>query len=56
MENCRGEMTAGENTLAEIKIQRSILQGDALSTLSCVIDMMPLNHIHQEMHGRLQTQ
>ena len=39
------EMTAGERSIAEIKIKRGIFQGDALSPLLFIIVMMPLNHI-----------
>ena len=39
------ELTAGWKSLAESKIQRGILQGDALSRLLYIIAMMPLNHI-----------
>ena len=34
-----------EKALAEIKIQRGIFRGDALSPLLFIIAMMPLNHI-----------
>ena len=40
----RVELTEGERSLAETKIQRGI-QGDALSPLLFIIAMMPLNHI-----------
>ena len=39
------EFTAGVKSLVELKIQRGIFQGDALSPLLFVIAMMPLNHI-----------
>ena len=39
------ELTAGRRSLAEIKIQRGVFQGDALSPLLFIIAMMPLNHI-----------
>ena len=39
------EMTAGVQSLAGVKIQRGIFQGDALSPLQFVIAMMPNNHI-----------
>ena len=39
------ELTTGGQSLAEVKIQRGIFQGDALSPLLFVIAMMPLNHI-----------
>ena len=38
-------MTAGGKSLAEVKIQRGIFQGDAPSPLLFVIAMMSLNHI-----------
>ena len=37
MENCKVEVAAGGKTLAEVKIQWSIFQGDALSLLVFVI-------------------
>ena len=45
MKNYRVEMTAERKCLAEVKIQRGIFQGDALSPLLFIIAMMPLNHI-----------
>ena len=45
MKNWRIELTAGEKSLAETKIQRGIFQGDALSPLPFIIAMMPLNYI-----------
>ena len=45
MENWRIELIPGELTLAEIKIQRSIFQGDSLSSLLFIIEMMPLKYI-----------
>ena len=41
----RVEMTAGVKSLAEVKIQRDIFRGDALSPLPFVIAKMPLNRI-----------
>ena len=38
------ELTAGERSLAEAKIQRDIFQGDALSPLQFIIAMMPLKY------------
>ena len=48
METWRVELTAGEKSLAEAKIQKGIFQVDALSPLLFVIAMMPLNHIHRK--------
>ena len=45
MKTCRVELTTGEESLAEVKIQRGIFQLDALPPLLFVIAMMPLNHI-----------
>ena len=41
----RVELSAAGKSLAEVKIQRGILQGDALSPLLFLIAMMPLNLI-----------
>ena len=51
MENWRVEMTAGRKSLAEVKIQRVILQRDALLPLLFVIAMMPHNHISRKCTG-----
>ena len=45
MQTWRVELTAGGESLAEVKIQRGIFQGDALSPFLFVIAMIPLNHI-----------
>ena len=45
MKTWRMELTVGGRSFAEIKIQREIFQGDALSPLLFIIAMMPLNHI-----------
>ena len=45
MKTWRVELTARGRSLVEIKIQRRIFQGDALSPLLFIIAMMPLNHI-----------
>ena len=45
MQTWREKLTVRGKSLAEVKIQRGIFQGDALSLLLFVIAMMPLNHI-----------
>ena len=45
MKTWRVELTRGRRSLAEIKIQRGIFQGDALSPLLFIIAMMPLKRI-----------
>ena len=45
MQTWRVELTARGQSLAEVKIQRGIFQGDALSPLRFVIAIMPLNNI-----------
>ena len=45
MKNSKVKLTSWEKTLAKVKIQTSIFQGDALLRLLCVIAMMPLNYI-----------
>ena len=50
-ENWRVELTAGGKGLVEVKIQRRIFQGDALSPLLFVITMMPFNQILRECPG-----
>ena len=45
MKTCRVELTGGGRTLAGIKIQRGIFQGDALSPSLFIIAMISLNHI-----------
>ena len=52
MEKWSVELTAGGKSLAEVKIQRGIYQGDALSQLLFVIAIMPLNHILKKCTGR----
>ena len=54
METWRVELTAGEQSLEEVKIQRRIFQGDALSPLLFVIAMMPLNHILRKYTTRYE--
>ena len=48
MQTWRVELTAGGQSLAEVKILRVIFQEDALSPLLFVIAMMPLNHIFRK--------
>ena len=45
MKTWREELTAGRRSLAEVKVQRGIFQGYALSPLLFIIAMMPFNHI-----------
>ena len=45
IETWRVELIEGGKSIAEVKIQRGIFQGGALSPLLFVIAMMPLNHI-----------
>ena len=45
MQTRRVVLTAGRQSLADVKIQRGIFQRDALSPLLFVKAMMPLNHI-----------
>ena len=51
-ENWRVEQREGVKSLSEVKIQRGICQGDALSPLPFVIAMIPLNH---ELNERKKT-
>ena len=45
MKTWRVDLTAERRSLAEVKIQRGIFQGDALSPLLFIISMMPLSYI-----------
>ena len=47
----RVELTAGEKSLVEAKIQRGIFQRDAVSPLLFLISMMPFNHILRKFTG-----
>ena len=51
METWRVELGGGKRW-AEVKIQRDIFQGDALSSLLFVIAMVPLNHILRKCTAR----
>ena len=51
METWRMELTAGEKSVAELKIQRGIFQEDAQSPLLFVIAIMPLTHIFRKCTG-----
>ena len=52
MKTWRVELTAGRRNVAEIKIQRGIFQGDALSPLQFIIGMTPENHIIRKRTAR----
>ena len=45
MKTWKVESTAGGRILAEVKVQRGIFQGDALSPLLFITGIMTLNHI-----------
>ena len=51
MKNWKVELTAGGKTLVEVKIQRGIFQGDALSLFLFIIAEIPLNHILRKCTG-----
>ena len=51
MKNWSVELTAGGKSLAEVKMQSAIFQGDALSQSLFIIAMMSLNHIHRKCIG-----
>ena len=51
MENWKVELTAKRKTLAEVKIQRAIFQGDMLLPLLFVIAMILLNHTLRKCTG-----
>ena len=52
MKTWKVELTAGGRSLAEVKVQRGIFHGDALSPLLFIIAMMPLNHILRKCTAR----
>ena len=45
------ELSVGGKSLAEVKIQKVIFQGNVLSPLPFVIEMMTLNHILRKCTG-----
>ena len=51
MKKWRVELTAGGQSLAEVKISRGTFQEDALSPLLFVISITPLNHILRKCTG-----
>ena len=55
MKTWRVELTAGGRSFPEAKIQRVIFQRDGLLPLLFIIAVIPLNHITQKMHSRIQT-
>ena len=48
MKNRRMELTSGGKDLPEVKIQRGIFEGDALSPLLFIIVMMPCYHFFRK--------
>ena len=48
MQTWRLELTTRRQSLAEVKVQRSMFQWDALSPLLFVIAIVPLNHIFRK--------
>ena len=54
MKTWKVELTARGITLAEVKIQRGIFQGDALSTLLLITAMMLLIYILRIVHRELK--
>ena len=56
MENCKVELAAGKETVAEVKIKRDILPGDSLSPLLLVIEMMSLIYIFKKCIGATNSQ
>ena len=51
MQNRNVELILERETLALVKIQKGILQGNSLSQLLFFIAMMPLNYIHRKHSG-----
>ena len=51
MKNWRVELTAGEKSLTQNKIQQGIFQGEALSPLQFMIAMILLNYILRKCTG-----
>ena len=52
MKTCKVELTTGGRSLAEAKVQRGILKGNALLTLLFIIVIMLLNHILRKCTAR----
>ena len=48
MKNGKVELTSGGKSLAEVKIQIDIFDGDSLLPLQLIIAIMPLNHTLQK--------
>ena len=51
LKNWRVKLTVGEKILAEVKIQRGIFKGNALSLFLFIIAIMPLNHMFRKCTG-----
>ena len=52
MKTSKVELTTGGRSLAEVKVQRGIFQGDSLSPLLFIITKMPLNHRDRKCTAR----
>ena len=56
MKDSKVELTAGVKTLAKVKIQWGIFQGNALLPLLLVITMITHNHLHKKCTGSKFTE
>ena len=56
MENGKVELAAGGQTLAEVKMQRGIMQGGSLLSLLFAIEMVPLSYELRKRSGATHLQ